>query len=174
MEVLPTFCPLKNWKGTRSTFILIFFVRDRCLNKKASLWQVLTFTPLLISRKICRHTKTMLEKTHCRTTSISLYLCTLQLRNTGCLPLSASSTCVYIFMILPAFQRTHTNQYSKPWSKSLSRENGKPCHQNNVCYYTRITGKRKNHHVRSRRTRLTVVCIPARLQSSICQIAIPP
>ena len=91
-----------------------FFVRDRCLNKKASLWQVLTFTPLLISRKICRHAKTMLEKTHCRTTSISIYMCTLQLRNTGCLPLSASSTYVYIFMILPAFQRTYINQYSKP------------------------------------------------------------
>ena len=62
MQVSPTCCPLKNEKGTRSTFISIFYVRDRCLNKKASLWQVLAFTPLLISRKICHHTKTMLEK----------------------------------------------------------------------------------------------------------------
>lgn len=162
MQVSPTFCPLKNLKGTRSTFILIFYVRDRCLNKKASLRQVLTFTPLFISRKICRHTKTMLEKTHCRTTSILLYLCTFQLWNTGCLPLSASSTFVYTFMILPAFQRTHTNQYSKPWNESLSRKNNKPCHHNNVRCYTRITGKRKHHHVRSRWTRSTVVCIPAR------------
>ena len=149
-------------KGDTINLYLIFYVRDRCLDKKASLQQVLTFTPLLISRKICRHTKTMLEKTHCRTTIILLYLCTFQLWNTGCLPLSASSTFVYTFMILPAFQRTHTNQYSKPWNESLSRKNNNPCHHNNVRRYTGITGKRKHHHVRSRWTRSTVVCIPAR------------
>ena len=174
MQVLPTFYPLKNWKGTRSTFTFIFYVRDRCLNKKAFLWQVLTFTPLFIGRKVCRHTKTILEKTHCRTTSILLYLCTFQLRNTGCLLLSASSVFVYTFMIPPAFQRTHTNQYSKPWNKSLSRENGKPRHHNNVRCYTKITGKRKHHHVRRRRTRSTVVCIPALLLSSIYLAAILP
>lgn len=78
--------------------------------------------PLLISRKICRHTKTMLEKTHCRTTSILLYLCTFQLRNTGCLPLSASSTFVYRFMILPAFQNTHQSIFQTPKQKFIKRE----------------------------------------------------
>jgi len=111
------------------------------------------------------------EKTHCRTMSILLYLCTFQLRNTGCLPLSASSTFVYTFITLPAFQRTDTNQYSKPWNKSLSRENRKPCYHNNVCCYMRITGKRK-HHVQSRRRALIVVCITTHLQSSICPTAI--
>ena len=138
------------------------FLRQRSLSKQESISLASSFTPLLINRKICRHTKTMLEKTHCRTTSILLYLCTFQLRNTGCLPLSASSTFVYTSMILPAFQRTHTNQYSKPWNESLSRKNNKPCHHNNVRCYTGITGKRKHHHVHSRWTRSTVVCIPAR------------
>ena len=135
--------------------------------RKCLFIKVLKFSPLSIRWKICHHTQTVWKNPlqNFEHLIIPLHLPTEEHW------LLASSTLVYTFIILPAFLRGDTNQYCKPWNKNLWKENSKPCHHNNVCCYTRITGTR-NHHVQSRQRTLIVVCIPAHLQSSICQTAI--
>ena len=59
MQVSPTFCPLKNEKRTRSTFILIFYVRNASLDKPEK--------NVLIQKRYYK-------KTHSRTTA-SYYTC---------------------------------------------------------------------------------------------------
>ena len=128
---------------TINLYFDFFYGRDLCLNKTAFLWQVLTSTPLLVNRKRCRHTETILEKPTAGL-RVSYYTCAPS-------KWGALAACHY---------QHHPTLYMHLWFCQLSREHEKPLFQTlkkiftrermanlgtakNVRGYMMITGKRK-------------------------------
>ena len=87
--------------------------------------------------------------------------------------ISIINLCIYIYDSASFPENTYQSIFHTPRQKFIKRERQTlPPQQCTLLHED--NWKRKHNHVRSRRTRSTVVCIPARFQSSICKTAILP